>query len=123
MPKNRSELERSFETWWQVLAPPEAPQPEREVKLIPGRKFRCDFVWGDPYRLVVEVDGGQWAAHGGRHNTDQDRAKINLLTLHGYRVLRYSGEMIKTDPGGVIGQVCEALGIEEGVEESQPCES
>lgn len=111
--KNQSDLERAFETWWRVLVPPEAPQPEREVKLIPGRKFRCDFVWADQ-KLVVEVDGGQWQAHGGRHNTDQDRTKINLLTLHGYRVLRYSGAMLK-DPDAVIRQVCEALGLPEEV--------
>jgi hypothetical protein len=35
---------------------------EREVCLIPDRKWRYDFLIGN---IVIEVDGGTWA--GGRH--------------------------------------------------------
>lgn len=100
---NESELEREFAQYWRLLAPT-APEPERELQLIPGRKFRCDFVWRDAM-VAVEIDGGQWKARGGRHNTDKDREKMNLLTLHGWHVLRYSGEMLKKDPDGVIKEV------------------
>lgn len=103
-----SDLEETFAFWWRVLAPTDAPQPEREVCLIPGRKFRCDFVWRDR-RTVVEVDGGTYKALGGRHNTDKDREKMNLLALHGFKVLRYSGSMLRNDPEGVIRQVLAAV--------------
>lgn len=105
-----SDLEEAFLNWWHILAPAGLPEPERELKLIPGRKFRCDFVWRlGGSGVVVEVDGGQYAAMGGRHNSDADREKINLLTLHGWRVLRYSGSMIENDPHTMISQVASAL--------------
>jgi very-short-patch-repair endonuclease len=65
------------------------PSPEREVVLIPGRKFRCDLVWRE-FGFVVEVDGGTFMA--GRHSRGMGQAsdceKQNLLTLLGWRVLR-----------------------------------
>ena len=64
------------------------PAPQREVTLIPGRRFRVDLYWPEA-RLVVEVDGGTFAA--GRHSRGMGQAtdaeKRNLLTLLGYRVL------------------------------------
>lgn len=105
-----SQLEETFLGWWCLLAPEGLPGPEREVKLIPGRKYQCDFVWRENgCRVVVEIDGGQWQALGGKHNTDADREKINLLTLRGWRVLRYSGSMIENDPTTMIEQVAQAI--------------
>ena len=72
------------------------PAPEREQRLIPGRQFRCDFVWRDQ-RLVLEVDGGTWA--GGRHTRgsgfQRDCEKTNLLTLEGYRGLRVTEGQVR----------------------------
>lgn len=103
-----SEHEESFLGYLRMLAP-DLPKPEREVTgLITGRKSRCDFVWRDS-RVIVEIDGGQWKAGGGRHNTDEDREKINQLTLRGWHVLRYSGTMINNDPDKVISQVVQAV--------------
>src|SRR5271157_4882200 len=78
------------------------PEPEREVKLIDGRKWRVDFLWR-PMRTCVEVDGGTWG--GGRHTTGtgfmHDCEKINALQLSGYVVLRFvnthveSGDAVK----------------------------
>ncbi len=58
-----------------------------------GRKHRFDFAWPD-CKVAVEVDGGQWRSHGGRHNTDADREKLNLAAALGWRVLRFSGAML-----------------------------
>jgi very-short-patch-repair endonuclease len=67
---------------------------EREYKFaLPSRQFRADFAFVAE-RVLVEVDGGQWHAHGGRHNTDKDREKLNLAAALGYRVLRFSGAML-----------------------------
>jgi len=103
-----SEHEAAFIQWWRLLAPPGLPEFEREQLLIPGRKFRVDFV-NRTSMVVVEIDGGQWKAGGGRHNTDTDREKLNLLTLLGYRVLRYSGSMLRDDPDKVVKQVASAV--------------
>ena len=67
---------------------------EREYRFAaPERQFRADFAWVKE-RLLVEVDGGQWHPHGGRHNTDRDREKLNLAAALGWRVLRFSGAML-----------------------------
>lgn len=67
---------------------------EREVQLIPGRKWRVDFlIYGN---LVAEVDGGTWVQ--GRHNRgssiEKDYEKLNALTTHGYSVLRFTTDMV-----------------------------
>jgi len=103
-----SELEQLFEAYWHMLSPGSVA-PERELRLIPGRRFRSDFVWRTE-KVVVEVDGGQYQAHGGRHNTDTDREKLNELAIHGFRVLRFSGSMLKSDPAGCIETVRRCLG-------------
>jgi very-short-patch-repair endonuclease len=67
---------------------------QREVCLIPGRKWRVDFLLGN---LVVEVEGGTWIQ--GRHNrgssVEKDFEKYNALTLAGFSVLRFTTEMVQ----------------------------
>lgn len=108
--RSGSELEQLFEAYWKMLSPGSV-SPERELRLIPGRKNLCDFVWRAE-KVVVEVDGGQWKPHGGRHNTDADREKCNTLTALGYRVLHFSGSMLKNDPAGCVETVRRCLGWE-----------
>jgi very-short-patch-repair endonuclease len=60
--------------------------------------WRFDFAWPD--RMVaVEVDGGQYISKrpGGRHNTDQDRHKLNVAAMLGWRVLRFSNQMLEKE--------------------------
>lgn len=74
---------------WQLRAI-RLPPDDREALLIPGRRWRYDFVWWTPVKLVVEVEGGHWI--GGRHTRgkgfDEDIAKYAAAMLAGYRVLR-----------------------------------
>ena len=76
---------------------------ERELMLIPGRRFRFDFLLaGD---LIVEVEGGTWS--GGRHTSGvgfrSDCQKYNMALELGYRVLRYTTDMVTR--GEAIAQV------------------
>ena len=72
------------------------PEPEREVKAIPGRRFRWDFCWPD-YKLAAEVQGGTFTY--GRHSRPAgyhaDCEKANLATLAGWRVLRFDRTMVE----------------------------
>lgn len=81
----------------------EVPFVQEQV-LIPGRKFRFDFLLSDT-DLIVEVEGGTWA--GGRHTTGagfaKDCEKYNLALEHGYRVLRYTTNMVLD--GRAIAQI------------------
>jgi hypothetical protein len=68
---------------------------EREVDIIPGRKFRADFLI-DP-DLVVEVEGGAWVA--GRHTRgagfEADCTKQALAVTYGYRYLRFAAGQVE----------------------------
>jgi very-short-patch-repair endonuclease len=67
---------------------------EREYKFAaPERQFRADFAFVTE-RVLIEVDGGQWHPHGGRHNTDADREKLNIAAMLGWVVLRFSSTML-----------------------------
>lgn len=82
---------------------------EREYRFCPWRKYRADFCW-PAYRLLCEVNGGQWKAGGGRHNSDPDREKMNLAAVLGYRVLSFSPAMLE-DPDGVVRVIRAAMEI------------
>ncbi len=89
------------------------PQPEREYRFAPPRRFRFDFCWVEE-RLALEVDGGRWLPGGGRHAGDDDYAKLNIAASLGWRVLRVTSNMVERDPLGVIDMVLDALAAARG---------
>ena len=88
---------------------------ERELMLIPGRRFRFDFLLAQ-FALVIEVEGGTWS--GGRHTTGagfrSDCFKYNAALELGYRVLRYTTDMVTK--GEAIGQVERIVAAESAYE-------
>ena len=86
---------------------PHLPAPVTEYKFHPDRKWRLDLAW-PAQRVGLEVDGGQWAAAGGRHARDSDRAKVNALAAAGWRVLHVSPQMFD-DPWPWIEALQKAL--------------
>lgn len=86
------------------------PAPLRERCFAVGRRFRADFMWPDQ-ALIVEVDGGTWI--GGRHQTGagytRDCVKLNLATLAHWRVLRFTGDMVRS--GEALKMIEQALGL------------
>lgn len=71
------------------------PEPKREYKFHPKRRYKADFAWPE-LRLLVEVEGGQYT--NGRHYRPQgyeaDCEKYNLAALEGWTVLRFTTSMI-----------------------------
>ena len=127
---SKSTLEAAFLTWWTRLAR-DYPEPVREYRFAraavgdpphpparPGirrrleeaglRDWRADFAWVEE-GLLVEIDGGQHAPGGGRHAGDDDKHKRNDAVLLGWRVLHFSGQMLKADPAGAVELVKRAL--------------
>jgi very-short-patch-repair endonuclease len=105
IPKAPSEGEETFMRDCRALA---YGPPARQYIFHPGRKWAFDFAF--PGRLLaVEIEGGTWS-HG-RHTRGvgfaADCAKYNAAALDGWRVLRYTTEMVKA--GAAIAQVEEAL--------------
>lgn len=95
-----------FAYYWRIG--PDLPQPVEEYRFHVTRKWRFDFAWPD-YKIAVEVDGGQWLARGGRHNTDKDREKMNAAAEMGWRVFRYSVDMLNADGSACATQVAGVL--------------
>ena len=104
---SKSRLERAFETHLKTIGA-DLPKGKREYRFHKTRKWRFDWAWPDS-KLAVEIDGGQWMRNGGRHARDSDREKMNEAACYGWRVLRFSGSMLKRDPLGVIGTIRRAL--------------
>jgi very-short-patch-repair endonuclease len=104
----KSRLEAQFELAWRIYG--NGVQPEREYQFAKdiGRKFRFDFAF-PAQRLAIECDGGQYAYRGGRHATDADREKLNIAACLHWRVLRFSGSMLR-DPKHVCEVVKWGLG-------------
>jgi len=76
---------------WQAMV----PEPVREYRFHPKRKWRFDFAW--PARLVaVEVEGGTFS--GGRHSRgrgfEADAEKYAEAAILGWRVLRVTTAMV-----------------------------
>jgi very-short-patch-repair endonuclease len=68
---------------------------EREVVFAPPRRWRFDFAHCI-YKIAIEIEGQMWAK--GRHNTgtgmQADMVKYNTATLKGWKVFRFSPEMV-----------------------------
>ena len=85
------------------------PEPVREYKAIPGRRFRFDFAW-ETQRLLVEVQGAIWKPKGGHSwgtGIMRDHEKNNLAVINGYRVIYVNGNTIAS--GEAINQIESAL--------------
>jgi len=69
---------------------------EQEYVFAPPRKFRLDLAVVSQ-KVGIEICGGLW--HGHAHSTPlmilRDYEKGNLLTLEGWRVLRYTPEQVR----------------------------
>lgn len=71
------------------------PIPEQEYVFCEGRRWRFDFAY-PKQKVAVECEGGVWIQ--GRHNRGKgfinDCYKYNAAVLLGWRVLRYTPQMI-----------------------------
>lgn len=84
--------------------------PVREWRFDPVRRWRFDLAW-PAARVAVEIDGGEWLPHGGRHNADPDREKLNEAAAQGWRVLRFSGRQIDQSAFRCVDLIKKALEV------------
>ena len=90
-----SKIEEKFIALWKKKYP--LIILDREVQLIPSRRFRFDFVH-NPSQVAIEIQGGTYArspqSHGTGVGLDRDYNKYNLAQYHGYLVFQLSCKMI-----------------------------
>lgn len=67
-----------------------------QFRAIPGRRFTWDFA-DESRRLLLEVQGGVW--NGGKHGRGsgiaKDTEKLNLATIHGWRVMQFTPDQVR----------------------------
>lgn len=94
--------------FYNQLKDEQLPAPQHEYSFASNRKWRFDFAWPDKM-LAVEIEGGTWTQ--GRHSRPKgfadDCQKYNHAALLGWRVLRYTGDMVRK--GEAVDQVRIAL--------------
>jgi very-short-patch-repair endonuclease len=74
------------------------PEPVREYRFIPNRRYRFDFAWVN-LKMTVEIEGGTWSrVNTGRHTRgsgfQRDCIKYNTAALLGWKVFRFPSNMI-----------------------------
>lgn len=73
------------------------PEPVREYRFAPPRRWRADFAFPE-LKILIECEGGGWV--NGRHTRgagfEADLIKYTHASLHGWTVLRFSGSAIKS---------------------------
>lgn len=99
MPK--SELE---ETLALLIRAEGLPEPQREYRFHPTRRWRFDFAYPER-KIAIECEGGTWA--GGRHTRGsgfaKDCEKYNTAAAMDWKVLRFTKAMI--DNGEAIEMI------------------
>jgi very-short-patch-repair endonuclease len=79
---------------------------EREYRFNSARKWRADWCIIE-HKILIEFEGAVFA--GGRHvrgrGYSNDCEKYNSATCLGYRVLRYTSDMLRENPGRVLDDV------------------
>lgn len=82
------------------------PEPNRQFKFHPKRRWRADFGWNCEYngrkvRLIAEVEGGIFI--GGRHTHPigftKDVEKYDEAEILGYKVIRVTSGMVRDGRG------------------------
>lgn len=90
----RSELETRF---LRLCADAGVPLPEADVRI--GRYF-ADLLWRE-HRLIAEIDSRGFHLH----RFEEDRIRDIATLSKGYRTIRVTDRMLKTDPGGLVDSV------------------
>ena len=85
------------------------PEPVREYRFAPPRRFRFDAAYPDRM-IAIEVEGGVWT--GGRHvrgsGYSADCEKYSIAAILGWRVLRVTTGQV--DSGQALAWIEQALG-------------
>jgi len=113
----KSELEAYFEMLLRSELGDGIPKPVGEYRFFDGRRFRFDYAWLEPWKVAVEIEGGTWVQGGHSRGVGyaKDCEKYNLAVLDGWRVIRFTGDMLKKDGQGCIDILKKVLDIDKEI--------
>ncbi len=129
MEKIKGENERLL---WEILNEAYPGQWKKDERGIPGRRFRfdCRTIDNSPIgKVAIEIDGGIYPFYakrkdgsrfltfkGGHNSIDgvkRDHIKNNLAVLDGWKVLKYTPDILKTKPWQIIKDVRTLCGYDQ----------
>ncbi len=104
-------LEYAFLRW--IFTP--AAKPEIAIRVKPqyevtwdGHTYRIDYaIVGQNHSIAIELDG--FTFHGSRAAFSYDRLRQNDLHAAGWRVIRFSYDMIRHEPARCVAQLQSVL--------------
>lgn len=80
----------------------------REYRFHPHRSWRFDFVVIN-FKIAIEAEGGTWMGKKGGHTSGVGYAanceKYNEALKLGWHVLRYTTDMIRRNPRGIVDDI------------------
>lgn len=84
------------------------PSPVRQHPVLEGGReiYRIDFAYPEQM-LAIEADG--WTYHSDRISWSSDQVRTNILTVRGWRVLRFTHHDVTTRPAWIIESIASAL--------------
>jgi len=86
------------------------PEPVREYRFHPVRRWRLDLAWPD-HMVACEVEGGVWLGRRGRHTHpagyERDCEKYTEAAILGWCVIRVTPSMIRS--GYALDAITRAL--------------
>lgn len=95
----RSRLELLFA---QQVKDARLPEPDRDHRFHPTRKWAFDFAWSAPRSyppapIAVEIEGGTWiqGGHSRGKGYEEDCEKYAEALILGWRVLRVTTDMVE----------------------------
>lgn len=97
-----------FRNLWERYGDKDRPKREWKIEGSPDQ-WRYDFLWDG--KLIVEIDGGVFTQGGHTRGLGfiKDCKKLNFATEQGYRILRFTPQMLENDPLSCIRQVKKVL--------------
>ena len=105
----RSGLELIFLRVWRSECK-DLPEPIRDHRFHDTRRWQLDFAWPDAM-LAVEIEG--LTRQGGRHQRSRgyrnDVQKYRAAENLGWRILRFTGDEMHTEPVQVVEAVAKIL--------------
>ena len=102
---SESELERRFTKLINDAGLP-VPKAQFRADWLQRVNGRVDFAYVDQ-QLVIECDGRRW--HSRFDAFESDRRRDNAAQIAGWRVLRFTWEMMREEPDVVVATVRKAL--------------
>ena len=124
MAQSKKDKAHVFKFYWLAIGDNQYSLSEELTGIVPGRRYRVDFAF-EEQRLAIEVDGGVYGfsfynkktgqherRRGGHSSVTgqlRDMERSNLLTLHGWRILRFTPKQLEQDPHVCIELVIKTL--------------